>query len=330
MRIDEPLARVMAAAVQRTSGKLMRALRRVARGTGTPAALFDSRVALRKLRVELTILARTGVSPQKVQQVATQLRELDRLLSAPRDTEVMLADLAQYLRRNARPRPGLVELHEFLRSRHQRKLLRAEFALASGHRLSEHLRELTRSAHPGPDPKHPRPILLRHFSHQEVWRLYDVALAYDNVLSNTHEPEILHHFRNACRALRHGVKLFGGDRAAVKPVTRELHEVQRQLGRYHDHVLVIERINKWTAERKLRLNPQLREFERWHRNEADHLRLRFQPRWLRLFQRPFRARLSRALEPAAQPARRRARVGLARLRSSAPATSPAPALARAG
>jgi CHAD domain-containing protein len=141
-----------------------------------------------------------------------------------------------------------------------------------------------------------------------VWRLYDAVLAYDEVLSDTPEPEILHHFRNACRALRSGLKIFGTDRAAVKPVTRELHEVQRQLGRYHDHVLAIEQLNKWTAAKKLTQTAELRELKRWHRDEADRLRGRFQTRWLRLFERRFRAQLFRALELEARPRESRTRL----------------------
>jgi CHAD domain-containing protein len=329
MRVDEGLAHVMAVSVQRTSGKLLRALRRIAQGSNTPMALFDSRAALRRLRVELTILARTVVEPQKVQEVANELRELDRVLSGPRDAEVMLGDLAVYLRRTPEHRPGLAELSEFLKSRHQRKLVRAEGALASGHLLSERLRDLAHGARPIRDPLHPRPVLLRHFSHQEVWRLYDATLAYDEVLSDTPESEILHHFRNACRALRSGLKIFGGGRTAVKAVTRELHEVQRQLGRYHDHVLVIEQINKWTAQKKLAPSPELREFKRWHRDEANRLRGRYQARWLRLFKPRFRAQLFRALELEPK-AVRRTRVHPLPRRSAGPPVAAPISLARAG
>jgi CHAD domain-containing protein len=291
MRSKDRLSDTLRAEVAEHAKKLRKRLKRAR--AGDVDGVHDSRTMLRRLRTELEVMADTVFDRRDATRVEERLHRLEAALAKLRDTDVLLADTKAYARKR---RADLAPLVAFLEKRRAKAARAARRDLGSSKEAPRAIRSLL--THPrdarAKDPSKATPRLVRHFTHEEIWRTYDAIRAYD--VRFAPDAQVLHRMRSACRRLRFVLELFGGALPNADRVARDLHRVQDEIGELHDHHVAALAIARWLEQGKL---PRSEPIDAYlaHRAEArDALRERLEARWLTVLGRPFRERLASVLE----------------------------------
>jgi CHAD domain-containing protein len=266
MSPDDPMARAMPAALEPLAGKLAKKLRKARQGD--PEAVHDARSLLRRLRVGLDVMGRTVFEAKRTGPVADGLRDVERALGPKRDDDVFLEHLDRWIAglgvdAKASPvaeeRAGLKPLRDRIahrRSKHARTLeddlgrKRTRKAMGALAALLEHPERATRQAPRNPTRKARSRV--RDFVHDEVWRAFEEAAAFDaRDLSAEPDVEVVHKFRSACRRLRFTLEIFEGALHEPEAVVGPLHALQDRLGDLHDHAVAAARIEDWMRRSRI-------------------------------------------------------------------------------
>jgi CHAD domain-containing protein len=294
MRPDEPMAEATRCALEPHARKLKKRLRTAAKGD--PEGIHDARTTLRRLREGLVVMGRTAYEPDCVEVLQGGLHDLEQLLGATRDDDVLLESVERWTKnasRAARAAMGPLEKHLRRRRRkHARALakdLRTRRKVAPAKAVRGFLRGHPRGVIPPPgNPTRAAPELVRHFVAEETWRAYEEVLAYDTRIVSA-DFDVIHKVRSACRRLRYMLELFEG---AVPPGTADVVEalrvLQDRLGELHDHVVAVARIEKWLANGQIPLNAVTDDYLGERRDARDRLRAEFEDEWRKLTGREFR------------------------------------------
>lgn len=222
--------------------------------------MHDIRVALRRLRCALTVLA--DFFPERlIKRWRKPVRRLTRTMGAARDTDVQIEFLKAFLKNAAdrRCRPGIRRL--LLRLTQQRAGLQAKV-----------LRELDRFEKAGVAEaldlalrqKQVRARLLPRRGALPLKRLYQTAfhcltdlleamLAYETQVMHPERVAELHRMRIAARRLRYAIEVFAPlypDR--LEDAHNQLTEIQQILGDIHDCDLWIEYLPTFLEAEQIR------------------------------------------------------------------------------
>lgn len=263
---------------------------------GGEKGVHKARTELRRLRVELDTMGHTAFDPRVTAKLERRLHTIERALAKTRDTDVLLADV--------RAHRELADVCERLERRRKRAAASARKALDRKTRsaLDARLRRAVKPKHviiAAPrNPARAAPVLVRHFTHREIWRRYDALRAYDARLPA--DVATLHKLRSACRELRFTLEAFETAVRALEPIARALHQLQDEMGELHDHQVAIELLEKWRRKGKIRSTEALDRYLARRAEARDELRSASEPRWLRVLGESFRLGLARALEGQAQ------------------------------
>jgi CHAD domain-containing protein len=305
MHMTEPMVRALQGAVEPRIKKLEKRLKKAK--AGDPDGVHDSRTELRRVRAELDLMGSTVFDSKATSRLAGRLHALEQALAKARDTDVLLDDLNRYLARRPGDEEGLSELRDRLVKRRDKGAREANLALA-GKLPRTVLRELRGlmaaknvvTLRPPKNPARAAPELVRHFTHAEIWRLYEHLRAYDARLPA--DVETLHKFRSACRQLRFAIEALADALPAMEPIARELHALQDEIGTVHDHQVALDLLTRWRDKGKLASTPELERYLSHHERARDRLRGRFEARWLGVLGPDFRRRLAEAVELEANAA----------------------------
>ena len=204
--------------------------------------VHDLRVALRRLRGALTVLA--GFFPAHlVKRWRKPVRRLTRTMGAARDADVQIEFLKAFLKGTTDPRcrPGIEHLllratqrREALQSKVLRELERFEKAAVAGALDAALLRKQVRA-------RSLPPRKLRRLACDCLTTLLEDMLAYETQVMHPKRIAALHRMRIAARRLRYAIEVF----APLYPDALEaahtlLTEIQDLLGDIHDCDLWIE------------------------------------------------------------------------------------------
>jgi CHAD domain-containing protein len=299
MQADEPMVAALREVVEPRVNKLRKRLKKAKRGD--PEGVHDSRTELRRLRADLDLMGHTVFDTEATAQLCRRMHDLEQGLAKTRDADVMIDDLDKYLQRHTKERAGIGELRKLLVKQKHKAERRARRALSGSARrdvvgkLERFLRRkaVVREKTPGSSAK-ATPTLVRHFTRQEIWRRYDALWAYDARLPG--DIETLHKLRSSCRQMRFALEAFSDALPTVKPIARELHRVQDEIGELHDHHIALGLMDRWRRKGRLATTPALEHYLAYHARTRDRIRGRFEPHWLSLFGEEFRRRVFRSLE----------------------------------
>jgi CHAD domain-containing protein len=302
MRADEPMVAALRDVLEPRVTKLRKRLKKAKRGD--TEGIHDSRTELRRFRTDLDLMGRTVFDAEATAQLCRRMHVLEQALAKARDTDVLLDDLEGYLGRHSQDRAGLGGLRKLLARRRHKGARIARRALGGGARrdLIKGLKRLLRrdaavsEKTPSRGPK-AMPTLVRHFTRHEIWYRYDALRAYDARLLG--DIETLHKLRSSCRQMRFALEAFADALPTVKPVARELHRVQDEIGELHDHHVALGLVERLRREGRLATTPGLEHYLAYHARTRDRLRRRFERHWLSLFGEQFRRRIFRSLEEEA-------------------------------
>jgi CHAD domain-containing protein len=260
---------------------------------GDEDGVHDSRTMLRRLRTELDVMGDTVFDPDDAAKVEGRLHRLESALAKLRDTDVLLADVKAYARTHRR---GIAPLRAFLEKRRAKAARAARRDLGGVKKAVASLRSLLARPINARTKNRAKatPRLVRHFTHEEIWRMYDAIRAYDVRLPP--DGQVLHHMRSACRRLRFVLELFGGALPNAERVARELHRIQDEVGALHDHHIAALALAKWLDTGKLERNDGIEAYLQHRIRTRDALREHLGARWLTVLGRPFRQRLASVLE----------------------------------
>lgn len=264
----------------------------IAREGSDPEGVHDLRVATRRLRTALQLLAEAGVSPKRLQRHRRALRALARAAAAVRDADVQLERFA-----------GDAPAELVLALEQQRAAGRVQLLAALDHpetaRAFARLeREISRLRERGeaPPPADGSPSLARHFAGSLVWRRYEAVFAYETALPVA-TAETLHQLRIAIKRLRYAIEFFadalGGE---AKHLRSLLADFQELLGQHQDACVAIALASALlprSADRSAIEAFIVRQSE-----GAAALAEQFHSRWPELSGPSFRELLGRALAPA--------------------------------
>ena len=294
---DEPILQELVESVGDDMKKLKKRLEKAKRGD--PDGVHDARTSLRRVREDLVIMGRTAFDCRRAMGLEDELHAHEKALAKPRDSDVMLGIVHDYLEHHPPDRAGLSPLIARLESRRKRGVKKTRRRLSGSRRTLRAIGELLQgkdavTIHTSNDPTKARPALVHHFVHSLVWRQYDSVLAYD-VLSEE-EPDVLHHFRTECRRMRYGMELLGDSVPHARSVVRELRDVQDRVGEMHDHHVCAELVTKWVERGKLPSEPDIARFVEYQKRARDRLRSALTTRFRRVLGPAFRQRLELALD----------------------------------
>ena len=266
---------------------------------GSEKGVHKARTELRRLRVELDTMGHTAFDPRVTAKLERRLHTIERALAKTRDTDVLLADV--------RAHRDLGDVCKRLERRRTRAAASARKALDKKTRsaLDARLRRAVKPKHVTiAAPKNPAraaPVLVRHFTHREIWRRYDALRAYDARLPA--DVATLHKLRSACRELRFTLEAFEPAVRGLEPIAHALHRLQDEMGELHDHQVAIDLLEKWRRKGKIRSTEVLDRYLARRAEARDELRSSSEPRWLGVLGESFRLELARALEPHAEKTR---------------------------
>ncbi|HEY1959178.1 MAG TPA: CHAD domain-containing protein [Polyangiaceae bacterium] len=263
---------------------------------GSAQGVHKARTELRRIRVELGTMGHTAFDPRVTTKLEDRLRDVERALAKTRDTDVLLSDV--------RAHRDLRKVCKRLEQRRRRSAKRARKALDRKTRraLDTRLRRAAKPKHvaigKSKNPAYAAPMLVRHFTHREVWRRYDTLRAYDACLPA--DVATLHKLRSACRELRYTLEAFQPALPGLEPIARALHALQDEMGELHDHQVAIDLLGRWRRKKKIASTEALERYLARRAEARDELRSRSEPRWLGVLGESFRLELARALEPHAE------------------------------
>jgi CHAD domain-containing protein len=300
MRADEPIEVALGASVGEQVKRLRRRLAK-AKKKRDPDAVHDSRTSIRRVREALRLMYDSVFDRERTAALEATLHDLERALAKSRDTDVLRSVLLAYAKKHRADARGLEGLASLLDARRKKASRRARRDL-DGHR--DILRDVEKLLGNGVVVHRPRspakatPHLVRHFTHEALWKQYDAVLAYD--VRRPPDAEILHAFRSACRRLRYTVELFAGalPEEHAGRIIADLRDLQARIGEMHDaHVAVI-LVDKWVRSGKLRATPELERFVEARERARDAARGSLVERFDEVLGPRFRAALVRAMEAA--------------------------------
>jgi CHAD domain-containing protein len=299
MFADEVLVDGLRAELRVCAHKLEQRLKRARKGK--PSGMHDGRTTCRRLRAAVDIMGRSSGRERAAEELCGELARAERLLSKTRDIDVLLVDLEAYGKLHPMASKGLADLRSFLAKKRKRAARRVGQKL-TGARCRALVRAVqrfgaasSRYAHAAEAaPPAARPMLVRHFTHEEIWRRYDAVRAFDPILPGS--PEALHKFRSACRELRFTIELFGPALADMAGIVADLVDVQAQIGEMHDHHEAVRAIRKWKANGSIDPTRELETYVAERVVMRDRLRAHFETAWLTHLGRGFRARIASAIE----------------------------------
>jgi inorganic triphosphatase YgiF len=264
----------------------------VAREGRDPEGVHDLRVATRRLRTALQLLAEAGVSPKRLERHRRALRALARAAAAVRDADVQLLAFA------AGDAPAeLILAVEQQRTRGRSELLAALDSPATAQALAQLDREIARLRERGetPPPEDGSPSLARHFAGSLLWRRYEAVLAYETALAAP-EPETLHQLRIAVKRLRYAVEFFSETLGKeAKRLRALLAEFQDLLGAHQDATVAMELAR--SALQTNRDGAAVLAFIEQRAAKAAGIAKQLQSRWPELGGPAFRELLGQALAP---------------------------------
>jgi CHAD domain-containing protein len=299
MRSDDRMAQAMPAELAPLAQKLTKNLRKARRGD--PDSVHDSRTLIRRIRIGLAVMGRTSFDADAVDRLAGRLRDLERNLGPTRDDDVLLADLDQWLKGvDERSRMAAMPLRERVcsrRSKHARALAsvlkrkRIRRTMRALRSLVKHPRRAERATK-GNAAKTDR-TLVRHFIHDETWRAYEEALAYE--VRSHPDVGVIHKFRSSCRRLRYVLELFEETAGDADAVIEPLHSLQTRLGDLHDHAIAVARINKWMHAHRVPRASAIRDYVTTRSRARDRLVAEFEAERRAVTAPSFRPALFRAL-----------------------------------
>jgi CHAD domain-containing protein len=307
MSPEQPLADALREALGPIAEKASQSLRKAQRGDA--GGVHDARAALRRLRVGLGLMGRTVFDPSKTASFARALRRIERALGPTRDDDVFIEDVDAWLvdekpaaaHAVAPLRHTLVER----RGAHARVLarrLRRDKARRALRKLSRWLSGRPRDviAQPKNPAKAPR-WLVRHFVYDEVWRSYEEILAFE--LRQPADFDVIHKVRGACRRLRFTLELLDGAVSGADRVIEPLRQLQDRLGRMHDDVVSIRRLERWLKTGQVSRNRAVTAYAARRARSQDRLRAEFDREWRALSGQSLRGALFRVLAGGATEGR---------------------------
>jgi CHAD domain-containing protein len=300
MRGDEAMAEALQDALQPHADKLKKFLRKAEKGDAN--AIHHARTTLRRLREGLVVMGRTVFEPATTRELEGAMHRVEQLLGPTRDDDVLLADVDDWLAHGGRAsRQALQRPRDHManvRQRHMRKLKR-HLGRSRTRKALKRLRRFVAGGNgaaqtPPKNPAKAAPSLVRHFVPDETWRAYDAVLAYETRLPA--DFDVIHKVRSSARRLRYLLELFDG---ALPPgaqdVVDSLRALQDRLGELHDHVVALERLERWIQDGSLKDDPALRKYLDHRRQARDELAAEFDDEWRKLTGKVFRFALSRII-----------------------------------
>ncbi|WP_394839264.1 CHAD domain-containing protein [Pendulispora rubella] len=246
MRANEPMVPALAGELHGHAKRLRKRLRRAQKGD--PQGVHDARTTVRRLRLELDVLARHASNAAMLHRLEDRLHALDKVLGDIRDQDVLREDVRT--KRGLRP---LVKRLKRTRKKKQREGLRT---MSKGRSLVRKVRRCEPDADLRLEPRAGKvhPVLVRHLGPEEIARAFDAVLAYETAPV---DHESLHRFRGVCRRLRYLLELFEEAPADNGRIISELRDAQSQLGDLHDHHVAVLRIARWLEDGRLPHTPEL-------------------------------------------------------------------------
>ncbi|MCS6802538.1 MAG: CHAD domain-containing protein [Chloroflexota bacterium] len=288
----QQLAALGAQSLRKNLDRLRRA-EGIAREGIDPEGVHDLRVATRRLRTALQLLAEAGIAPKRLDRHRRALRALARAAAAVRDADVQLQAFA------AEAPAEFVLAVEQQRAAGRAQLLAALDSPETASALARLDAEIARLRERGesPPPHDGSPSLARHFVGSLLWRRYEAVLAYETALPVA-TPETLHQLRIAIKRLRYAVEFFAEALGAeAKQIRSLLAEFQELLGAHQDAYVALA-LARSLADRSSDRAP-LEAFIARCRAAAAALAEQVQARWHELGGPAFRDLLGRALASAA-------------------------------
>ncbi|MFN8532518.1 MAG: CHAD domain-containing protein [Dehalococcoidia bacterium] len=203
-----------------------------------PDGVHDLRVALRRLRTALQIMAGAGVAPKRLGTLRRRLRALARSAASVRDADVQLAAMDGL---NDVPE-GLVAAVERQRAEGRDRLIAALQQAKTARalvRLDDEIVRLRRHGEASP-PANGARWLTRHFAGSRLWDRYEAVAAYEGALGEP-DGETLHRLRIAIKRLRYAIEFFeealGPEAKGIRTLLAELQDL---LGAHHDATVAID------------------------------------------------------------------------------------------
>lgn len=194
---------------------------------GEPEAVHQLRVAARRLRVALPLVALKGEG-RRVRQARRDLRDLTRAAAVGRDLDVMLEALTALLGdSSARPGPGRVLLGHLRRAQRRSRRRLADALLDQDlTRLRRDLRSVQARGAAGEAVCLERALGAARTEAAELRGRLEREAGY--------EARALHELRIGMRRLRYATEVVAAVRGRESQAPRLLRVQQQELGRVHD------------------------------------------------------------------------------------------------
>ncbi len=208
---------------------------------GDEDAIHEMRVAGRRMRVALPVLARRPEG-KRVRRARRVLRQLTRRAGQSRDLDVSLGLLEERLREAGPPSQEARLLHRRLRAARRRSRGRMAEALLDLEiaRLRRDLRAILRRR---AEPVFTVTLRLRDTRDRQGGRLLEGLAG----LGARFEPPVLHGLRRRVRRLRYVAELSERLRGQDLEAPRLFKDLQDQLGRVHDLYVLSEWLSRQAA-----------------------------------------------------------------------------------
>ncbi|HEX6797555.1 MAG TPA: CHAD domain-containing protein [Ktedonobacterales bacterium] len=222
-----------------------------ARQGDDPDAIHDMRVAVRRTRTMLDVLSVSQAYRRgPLRKLRGRLKRLAGKLGNVRDTDVLLARVADYATRQPDLAADLAPLRDHLqrrRERAQRKL--SEYLDSNAYsRAIDDLGALVAGSY-GAAEREGEPQTVAAFAGAAIWLRYERALGYDDSV-RTRDPQRLHRLRVRCKQLRYTLELFAPRLGpAADPLIEQLKRAQDTLGDMHDATVERELVTQLVEQR---------------------------------------------------------------------------------
>ncbi len=213
---------------------------------GDHDAVHDMRVATRRLRAMLEVLADSVYRPGTAGRLRKGLKRLAAALGAVRDTEVLLEAVADYSSHLAAGEgDGLDSLVRELNERRDkaREALLEELDRKRTHKLLDRLERFVTAAGAGVASEASEaaevPLRVRDVAGSALWSRLETIQRYAPLMPEAPLP-LLHRLRIACKHLRYTIELFEDALIPEAVALREdLMRAQDHLGTLHDLVVLL-------------------------------------------------------------------------------------------
>lgn len=297
MRSQDPIGPAFATEIEQNLGKLKKRLKKAKKGD--PEGIHDARTTIRRLRTMLTVMAEADLDRPEMLASEDELHDIERVLSKPRDADVLLGMVRKRQKKTNDPLETLAGKLE-TRSRRSRKKAKrslggAKRAIARLHDRSSRLAETFEEDHAPSNPTKATPLRISHITHSALFRRYEAILAYDN-MTRSREPDVLHHIRAECRRLRYAIEMFGRSLPNAKVVVDDLRAIQDGVGKMHDHHVAATLVEKWLDGGKLDGSPGAEHFVNHQKSRREVLRRRATPKIEAVLGPRFRQRLESVID----------------------------------